>query len=211
MRRRQSKHKPGVHAFKRNQRKLARLQGKLARQKLYSRSRANTRIVVAQMHHRIASIRHDYAHQVSLELVRNHGRIRMEDLRLVNRMASAAGTLENPGKRVAQKRGLNRHLADQGLRQLRQFVEYKLGWSGGIFEAVNPAYTSQTCHVCKCVASQNRKSQAIFLCIACGHEDNADVNAAKNIRDTAGGAPRSERARRRRRRPACETHTTEAA
>ena len=204
-------HKPGVHAFKRNQRKLARLQRKLARQKLYSRRRANTKIRVAQMHHRIASIRHDYAHQVSSELVKNHGRIRMEDLRLVNMMASAAGTLENPGKQVAQKRGLNRHLADQGLRQLRQFVEYKLGWSGGIFEAVNPAYTSQTCHVCKCVASQNRKSQAIFLCIACGHEDNADVNAAKNIRDTAGGAPRSERARRRRRRPACETHTTEAA
>ncbi|MEV0595910.1 zinc ribbon domain-containing protein [Nonomuraea cavernae] len=29
--------------------------------------------------------------------------------------------------------------------------------------------------------------QAVFLCVACGHHSHADVNAAKNIRDTAAG------------------------
>jgi putative transposase len=204
-------HKDGVAAFRRNRRKLARLQRRFAKQKIGSARRQKTAQRIAALHHHIAMMRQDRAHKVSSELVKNHGRIRMEDLRLVNMMASAKGVLENPGKSVAQKRGLNRHLADQGLRQLRQYVEYKLLWSGGTFESINPAYTSQKCHACKHAAKENRLSQAVFLCVRCGHKDHADVNAAKNIRDTAGGVPRSERARRRRRRPACETHTTEAA
>ena len=28
---------------------------------------------------------------------------------------------------------------------------------------------------------ENRKNQAVFKCAACGHTNNADVNAAKNI------------------------------
>ncbi|MEW2386198.1 zinc ribbon domain-containing protein [Micromonospora sp. NPDC047707] len=46
---------------------------------------------------------------------------------------------------------------------------------------VNPAYTSQTCNACTHVARQSRESQVVFRCVACGHQDNADVNAAKNI------------------------------
>ncbi|MFU8872771.1 RNA-guided endonuclease InsQ/TnpB family protein [Micromonospora sp. SL4-19] len=39
----------------------------------------------------------------------------------------------------------------------------------------------QTCNACKHVAPESRKSQAVFWCVACGHQDHADVNAAKNI------------------------------
>jgi putative transposase len=46
---------------------------------------------------------------------------------------------------------------------------------------VNPAYTSQTCTACKHVARESRESQAVFRCVACGHQAHADVNAAKNI------------------------------
>lgn len=160
---------------------------------------------MAAMHARIAHIRQDQAHKVSSKIVTKHGRIRMEDLRLVNMMASAQGTVENPGKNVGHKRGLNRHLADQGLRQLRTFVQYKLKWTGGSFEAINPQYTSQKCNVCHHIEKANRPSQAVFRCVACGHTDHADINAAKNIRDTAAGVSRSESTRRRRRRPADET------
>lgn len=31
------------------------------------------------------------------------------------------------------------------------------------------------------IAKENRPDQATFKCAACGHKDNADVNAAKNI------------------------------
>ena len=46
---------------------------------------------------------------------------------------------------------------------------------------VDPRHTSQTCNKCLHVARENRESQAIFKCVSCGHFDNADVNAAKNI------------------------------
>ena len=46
---------------------------------------------------------------------------------------------------------------------------------------VDPRHTSQTCNRCTHVARENRESQAIFKCVSCGHFDNADVNAAKNI------------------------------
>jgi len=183
----------------------------LARQKKKSNRWRKTKGRIAALHHHIANKRQDHAHKVSSDLAKNHGRVRMEDLRVKNMMASAKGTVEKPGKNVAQKTGLNRHLADQGLRQLRCFVEYKLAWSSGSFEAINPAYTSQTCNACKHVDKANRRTQADFQCVACGHADHADLNAAKNIRDTAGGVPRSERAVRGRRRPPGDPHTTKVA
>jgi putative transposase len=48
-------------------------------------------------------------------------------------------------------------------------------------QKISPAYTSQRCSACGHVASENRKSQAVFACTACGFACNADTNAAQNI------------------------------
>lgn len=45
------------------------------------------------------------------------------------------------------------------------------------------AYTSQTCNACGYIDKGNRPNQHTFKCKNCGHTDNADFNAAKNIRD----------------------------
>lgn len=45
------------------------------------------------------------------------------------------------------------------------------------------AYTSQMCSVCGSISKDNRKSQEIFFCKNCHHCENADINAAKNIRN----------------------------
>jgi len=47
---------------------------------------------------------------------------------------------------------------------------------------VNPRHTSQRCSCCGHTSKENRLSQAEFECIACGYEENDDVNAAKNIK-----------------------------
>ena len=50
--------------------------------------------------------------------------------------------------------------------------------------SITPAsYTSQTCNVCGYIDKNNRPNQHTFKCKNCGHTDNADFNAAKNIRD----------------------------
>ncbi|MFF5212655.1 zinc ribbon domain-containing protein [Streptosporangium sp. NPDC000396] len=52
----------------------------------------------------------------------------------------------------------------------------------------NPAYTSQRCPACGIADRKSRQSQADFWCRSCGCAANADVNAARNIRQAAGHA-----------------------
>ena len=50
--------------------------------------------------------------------------------------------------------------------------------------SITPAsYTSQTCNICGYINKLNRPNQHTFKCKNCGHTNNADFNAAKNIRD----------------------------
>ena len=65
--------------------------------------------------------------------------------------------------------------------QLRSFIEYKARRTGVAVKVIDGAYTSQQCNVCGFVHPDNRPSRAEFLCLACGHTGNADLNAAKNI------------------------------
>ncbi len=97
---------------------------------------------------------------------------------------SAKGTVEAPGSNVKAKAGLNREILATGWAGMRQKLDYKVGE----VVAVNPAYTSQTCHACGAVDAASRRSQAEFRCAHCGHEDNADINAAKNILASGIGA-----------------------
>ena len=65
--------------------------------------------------------------------------------------------------------------------QLRQFITYKSAIAGITIILINPAYTSLTCSVCGHCEKHNRKSQSLFRCVSCGHTENADFNASKNI------------------------------
>jgi putative transposase len=82
---------------------------------------------------------------------------------------------------MRQKAGLNRAILDQGWAEFRRQLEYKTAARGGAVVSVPAAYTSQRCRVCGHVSADNRPTQACFACVACGHTDNADLNAAKNI------------------------------
>lgn len=59
-------------------------------------------------------------------------------------------------------------------------IERECEYRRSVFRSVPAAYTSQTCPACGLVDRRNRNGE-VFLCRACGHTDNADINAAKNI------------------------------
>ena len=48
---------------------------------------------------------------------------------------------------------------------------------------VNPKYTSQQCPICGHINKNNRIIQEIFCCEKCFHNNNADINAAVNIKN----------------------------
>ncbi len=68
---------------------------------------------------------------------------------------------------------------------LRSKIEYKAKLNGVPVEAVDPRNTSKTCYACGHCEKGNRKTQVHFVCKSCGHAENADVNAARNIRAKA--------------------------
>jgi putative transposase len=136
---------------------------------------------VAHLKERQANIRRDFQQKTTTALIRNHGLVAIEDLNVRGMTKSAKGTVEEPGKNVAAKAGLNRRILEQGWGEQRRMLEYKAKWAGGELIAVNAAGTSRTCSVCGYEAAENRTTQSRFKCKECGHTENADENAAKNI------------------------------
>ena len=123
-----------------------------------------------------------HQHRLSHQLVKDHKIICIEDTKTANITRSAKGTAEEPGKNVRQKAGLNRSILAQGWYGLRNKIEYKADWYERQFVAVPAHHTSQRCSECGHVEAGNRVSQELFKCLSCGHEINADINAAENIR-----------------------------
>ena len=126
-------------------------------------------------------MRSDFLHKLSTDICKNHAKVYVEGLNIKGMSSSARGTIEEPGRNIRAKSGLNKSILDQGWHEFQRQLGYKLSWKGGELVEVDYRYTSQTCSSCGYTSRENRRSQAVFKCLACGHEENADVNAAKNI------------------------------
>ena len=94
---------------------------------------------------------------------------------------SAKGRLEEPGRHVAAKAGLNKAILAPGWGMFRRILAYKQHWGGGELMAVHPRYTSQACPQCGHVRQKNRPQQALFFCEPCGYSYHAEVVAAQHI------------------------------
>ncbi|MEV4470625.1 RNA-guided endonuclease InsQ/TnpB family protein [Nonomuraea salmonea] len=161
--------------------RLADAQRDLARKERGSKRRRKAVARVAALHGKVRRQRLDHAHKAALVLVRGYDVIVYEDLRITNMSRSASGTIEAPGRNVAQKTGLNRSILDAGWGVFLTVLACKAESAGRELIAVNPAGTSRTCARCGHCAKENRVTQAAFACTACGHAAHADVNAAINI------------------------------
>ena len=174
-------------SLERIERSKRRAQRVLSRRRRGSRRYARQRRHVARLQARAGRIRRDFHHRAALDIANRFGVAVLEDLRIKTMTASASGTVAAPGRRVRQKAGLNRAILNQGWSGFETILSYKMEERGGRVVKIDPAFTSQTCSACGAVDARSRKSQAIFECVACGHRDHADVNAAKTIlrRNTA--------------------------
>jgi putative transposase len=158
--------------------RLRRLQRRLARARRGSNRRGKVKTAIARLKAREAGRRKDWAEKVSTGIARRFDVIRVEDLSIKGMTRSAKGTVEEPGRNVAAKAGLNRQISKSGWGLLVRRLEQK---APGRVEKAPPAYTSQRCSACGHVDPKSRESQADFRCTACGFACNADVNAARNI------------------------------
>ncbi|WP_327748729.1 transposase [Streptomyces europaeiscabiei] len=144
----------------------------------------------ASLKAREADRRKDWCEKTSTMLARCYDLVRFEKLNIKTMTRSAKGTVERPGKHVAQKSGLNRSILAQGWGLLRQRTGHK---APGRVEDVPAPYTSLRCSACGWIDKNSRKSQAEFVCSSCGFTCNADTNASINVAAGQGGIPRPRR------------------
>ena len=109
------------------------------------------------------TINHRYSHAlIEYALKNNCGIIQMEDL---------TGITDDA----------NRFLKNWSYYDLQTKIEYKAQEAGIKVVYIKPKYTSRRCSRCGYIDSDNRKTQASFVCLKCGFEANADYNASQNI------------------------------
>ena len=122
-----------------------------------------------------------YQNKKSHELIEymkenNFNYLVMEDLNLTSNKTKA--------KKKSEKEKINYNDVAKTLRinNLKNVLERLCKKENFNFAKVNPAYTSQTCPICGNIDKKSRNHR-MFLCTKCHHTDDADINAAKNIKN----------------------------
>ena len=180
-----------LSSYKRHEVRLAKAQRQMSRKAKFSSNWKRAKARVQRIQSQIANARNDFLHKASHVISKNHAMIVVEDLQVKNMSRSASGSLEEPGRNVRAKSGLNKSILDQGWCEFARQLDYKAAWKGGWLVAVPAANTSRECPVCGHTCAQNRKSQSAFLCVACGHTEHADLVASKNIRGRGLNSPKA--------------------
>ena len=160
---------------KRCQRMMARRQKPVRKKGIKASGRyLKARRLAARASQKIRQVNDNWTHQVSRQIADPYAMVYLEDLKTKNMTQSAKGTVEEPGRNVRQKSGLNRSILKTGWYKLEQALACKT-----TIHKVAPHYTSQRCNRCGTTDRKNRKTQSEFRCVSCGHLDNAAINAAK--------------------------------
>jgi len=160
-------------SYKKLDRKVRKLQRKLARQPKDSKRRNITRIKLATLHNRITDTRKDFLHKLSTKIVNENQVIILEDL-------NVSGMLKN--------RKLSRAISQQGWREFRTLCESKSEKFGREFQVISRwEPTSQVCADCSFKWGKIDLSIRSVVCMSCGTEQDRDENAAKIIEKVGMG------------------------
>ena len=164
--------------------KLWRHKRALSRKRRGSKRREFDRRKATRAARRLANARKAWRHRTSRKLADKAGTVVIEKLNTRGMTRSARGAEAASGTNARAKAGLNREILNTGQAAMEEMLSCKA------LELVKvpTACTSRTCSACGVVDADLRRSQASFKCVACGHAQNADLNAARNILASATGA-----------------------
>ncbi|MFF0107586.1 RNA-guided endonuclease InsQ/TnpB family protein [Streptomyces hirsutus] len=170
--------------------RLLHLEQRAAQRKQHRKPGEHTSRRLHRTYDRIAGLRAkakrralDWQHQTTTTIARTYATVVVEALTIPNMVRSARGTIEAPGKNVAQKSGLNRSISREAWGRTVTMLTYKTARYGGTLVKVPAPNTSRRCSACGFTTPGSRESQAVFVCKNpdCGWSGNADHNAARNV------------------------------
>jgi len=149
--------------------KLAKIQRWHSRKKLKSKNRGKSRLRVAKLYEEITNQRLDFLHKLSTKLIKSFQLIAFEKLNI---------------KRMTRNEYLAKSISDASWGVFLQMLTYKAAEAGIWAVEISSQNTSQTCSGCgnivpKTLATRKHK------CHKCGLKIDRDINAARNILNSA--------------------------
>jgi putative transposase len=153
---------------RRQERRMAMLQRRLARKKKGSNRRKRAALAVAKLHAKIADTRKDAAHKLTTEWVRRFDAIYIEDLHL---------------RGMVKNHRLARSVSDAGIGQINRMLEQKAARAGRTVVKIDRFFpSSKMCSGCGFVNAAVVLGVSRWTCPRCGIDHDRDDNAAANIK-----------------------------
>jgi putative transposase len=158
-------------------RRLRRASRAHSRKRPGSANRRKSAARLARVHARVASVRADALHKATTALGAKYETIVAEDL-------NVTGMIVN--------RKLARAVFDQGFGKARRMLAYKAAREGGMLIIADRWFpSSKTCSACGWRKPSLTLAERTFRCESCGHEEDRDVNAARNLLKLAASGAES--------------------
>jgi putative transposase len=154
--------------FVKSQTSLAFQQRQLAKTKNKdSRTYRSRKLKVARVHEKISSQRKDTLHKISMDIIKNHDVICLEDLNV---------------KGMIQNHKLAKHIQDASWSKFVSMLQYKAEWYGRELILIDRFFpSSKTCSGCGWQKTDLKLSDREWMCEECGVVHDRDVNASINI------------------------------
>lgn len=157
--------------------KLRREQKILSRRGLLAKQRGRSlndcmnyqkqRLKVAKLHEKISNQRRDFLHKLSINLIKNHDRICMEDL---------------VSKNLMRNHHLARAIGDASWSEFVRMLEYKAEWYEKQVSKISRWFpSSQLCSNCGFNSGKKPLHVREWICESCGAYHDRDLNASVNI------------------------------
>jgi putative transposase len=155
------------NTFRRYEKKLAKLQRRLAKKTKGSNRREKAKLKVARLHAKIADARRDFLHKLSTRLINENQVIAIESLSVSN---------------MQKNRCLSKSISDASWFEFVRQLEYKARWYGRELIGIDRWYpSSKRCSDCGYTMPKMPLSVREWVCPECGSIHDRDINAARNV------------------------------
>ena len=155
------------HFFKKEEKKIAKLQRQLSRKVKGSNSREKQRIRLAKAFERLTNKKENYIHFVVNEILKSYDVVFMEDL-------NVRGMLKN--------HRISKAIQEVGFTRFKSVLQDKALVNGKQVILVDRFYpSSKTCSCCGYKKKDLKLSDRFWACPECGEHHDRDINASKNI------------------------------
>ena len=165
----------GPKPLKRALPQLKRANRTLQRRQQGSANRRKAHQRVSKIHARISHVRNDALHKLTSQLCRENQAISIEDLHV-------QGLIKN--------KRLSRAISDMGWGECHRQLAYKAPLFDGQLHIIGRFEpSSKMCHRCQTAKKVLSLGERLFVCNACGHIKDRDLNAAQNIHQLGQAMP----------------------